>query len=532
MKTSRSIPHFFFLFLFSTGVALAADSPPIISRIKIRATDIFDFETKPYLDKFPYTWINALHIRTREEIIRQELLFDVGDPLDLYLVRETERNLRALSFVRAARIARFPQRDGTVVLVVHTSDSWTTEPQLNLGGTNRVDEIELGFREKNLLGSGKTLQFLYKRSPDRSEREYSYYDPRLFHSRWQLRTELIDHTEGNERNISLDHPFFSADTPWSLRATHRRVDDTIGQFENSVRVSEFQRLEETGEVYGGIKIGGGRRVVSHGGLRYKNVSQNFERISGTHPNRGIPASQHLQTIFADFDITRNKFVELTKIEKMTRVEDFNLGPTLIVSPGISPRAFTGRRDVTQLESAYEQRFLPNDGHFVQTRLTASARNPFEIAENRRYLAMGKYYYRDLPRQTLVTHMRVEWGDRLDADNHILLGNDNGLRGYKKEDFVGSKSFLFNIEDRFFFIDELFHLVSVGAVAFYETGYAWSRGDRPKFSDLRGDLGAGLRLGLTKSSNEVIVRVDVAYRLQRGGSDTSHFVVSFGSGQAF
>ena len=47
---------------------------------------------------------DRLHIRTREEIIRQELLFAPGDPLDKEAIAQTERNLRALVFLRDARI--------------------------------------------------------------------------------------------------------------------------------------------------------------------------------------------------------------------------------------------------------------------------------------------------------------------------------------------------------------------------------------------------------------------------------------------
>src|SRR5688500_10820338 len=103
------------LLLAAPAPLLAAKSSqqPVISRITVRATDIFDFEFKTYLRKFPYTWANGLHIRTKERVIRQEFLFKVGDRLDPFLIAETERNLRALSFIRAARVAKYPQRDGT-----------------------------------------------------------------------------------------------------------------------------------------------------------------------------------------------------------------------------------------------------------------------------------------------------------------------------------------------------------------------------------------------------------------------------------
>ncbi len=42
---------------------------------------------------------NSLHILTREDVIRRELLFEPGDPPDPDLFDETERNLRALGII-------------------------------------------------------------------------------------------------------------------------------------------------------------------------------------------------------------------------------------------------------------------------------------------------------------------------------------------------------------------------------------------------------------------------------------------------
>jgi outer membrane translocation and assembly module TamA len=90
----------------------------------------------------------------------------------------------------------------------------------------------------------------------------------------------------------------------------------------------------------------------------------------------------------------------------------------------------------------------------------------------------------------------------------------------------------NIEDRMFFIDELWSLFSVGGAVFYDTGYVWAKGNPVALSKLRSDVGVGLRFGLTRSSNEVVIRLDCSYRLQRDNPGDSAFVVSFGTGQAF
>lgn len=522
-----------FLLLPAANLAAKANSQgPVISRITLRSTDVFDLETNTYLRRFPYTWINALHIQTKDHVIRQELLFKVGDRYDPFIIRETERNLRALSFIRAARIRKFPQRDGTVALVVHVNDAWTTEPQLNLGGRNKVDKVEIGFKEKNLFGYGKSLQFFYNKGTNTIERNYKYTDRHLFNSDWQFTGEYTNKTTGESKEFLLKQPFISADTPRSISLSHRDSTETLGLFQNNVRVSETDQTKEANEIAYARKLNEGHAVVYHGGLRYRKESQRFERTPKSDPNRVIPESQDFQTVYLDIDRVRNKFIDLTNIEKMTRIEDFNLGPEIVLAPGFSPRALTGKRDTKQLGATYSQNWLINDLHFFMLRAEYSGRNELEHPENTRYKIDLKLYHRRFPRHTLVARTRAEWGNRLDEDNQIILGGDNGLRAFEVEQFIGTRSWLLNLEDRIFLIDEVAHLVSIGGVVFYDAGYAWPKGRAVSLSDIYSTIGTGLRFGLTKSANEVILRMDLSYRLQRIPGDPDEFVFTFGSSQAF
>ncbi len=483
------------------------------------------------LNRFPYNTINFLHIKTKEEVIRQELLFKVGDRLDPFLLSETERNLRALSFIRAARVAKFPQRDGSVALVVHVNDAWTTEPQINLGGQNKINSTEFGFKEKNLLGYGKTIGIFYKRGDNFTQRQYTYFDPRLLGSRWQLNASLTNKTEGEERLLKLERPFYATDTKWSARATNDWQQQVLSEHENNVLVSRFQQTKQTNEVFGGIKLGGGRDVVNRLGLRYKRIVTDYERNSQTAPGRDVPGGENLQTIFLDYMGQRSAFIEATHLEKMTRVEDINLGPILALSPGFSPHALTGSGNKPEAEASFEKRTMSKQKMLFQ-RYSYSGRNPFENGENQRYGIQLKHYNRASDFHTMVINTRADWGDKLDPDNEVKLGGDNGLRAFPVDSIIGNKGWVLNLEDRMFLIDELWNLVSLGAAVFYDTGYVWAENEPIALSKLKSDIGAGLRFGLTHSSNEVIIRLDLSYRPQRINPDDAKFVVTFGTGQAF
>ena len=178
---------------------------------------------------------------------------------------------------------KFPQPDGTVALVVHVNDAWTTEPQLNLGGQNKISSTEIGFKEKNLLGYGKTAGIFYERGDNYVQREYDYFDPRLLGSRWQLNANLISRTDAYERDLKLERPFFSADTRWAFRgaSTWRRED--IDEFQDNLKVSRYQQTKTTNELYAATKIGSGRDVVSHIGPRFESVERTYERTADTPP---------------------------------------------------------------------------------------------------------------------------------------------------------------------------------------------------------------------------------------------------------
>ena len=114
-----------------------------------------------------YRIANALHVETRENVIRRELLIDIGDPWDADLVAESERNLRALGVFRDVRIVR-QDTDSGIVVVVRTADAWTTTFGVGVATSGSQSVIDLSLQEANLLGSRTVARLAYRNDPDRS----------------------------------------------------------------------------------------------------------------------------------------------------------------------------------------------------------------------------------------------------------------------------------------------------------------------------------------------------------------------------
>src|SRR3989304_8322207 len=101
-------------------------SLPIIDSVEIVIEDVFeDGGLTP--DYWAYRLANELHLETKEVVIRRELLFREGEPLDPEALAQTERNLRSLPFLRRSEIETHPaETDGTgaVRVRVGVGDSW------------------------------------------------------------------------------------------------------------------------------------------------------------------------------------------------------------------------------------------------------------------------------------------------------------------------------------------------------------------------------------------------------------------------
>jgi hemolysin activation/secretion protein len=134
---------------------------------------------------------------------------------------------------------------------------------------------------------------------------------------------------------------------------------------------------------------------------------------------------------------------------------------------------------------------------------------------------ARYYKRISDKRLFFVRLNGSYGQNLDLDQQMYLGGDNGLRGYPLRYQAGDKRALLTIEQRFYTDWYPFRLFRVGAAVFYDMGRTWGEGLLGTGNDgLLKDVGAGLRLGNTRSSLGQVVHIDVAYPLD-GNNDISN-----------
>lgn len=507
-----------------------------ISEIRVERVNVFD-PTVPGEDWWPFRFANKIHYPTRESVIRRELLFAPGEVWDPLLVIQSERNLRANGAFRRVDIIPVKRPGGEVDAVVRTQDSWTTNPRFAAGTEGGESFFGLGLEEGNILGYGKSLSFDYGRTGNKTTSSYNYGDPRFLGSRLALNAGYSRGTAGDAGVASLTSPFYSLDSPRASAVSWQRSVSEKSVYRDAEEYTEFRVRRRVVEGSLGRRLDADHIFVQRveGGW-YSDHAQ-YETMDGTGPGtvRGtLPDNRELSGPTIGYSWVQPDYIKESYIDRMERVEDFNLGNELSARAGWMSAKTGSDRDRVIFTASNQQgvRFAP--GRFAIGRVALTGRTVAGRWENSLANADLNFFWKTNWRgdHTLVGHLEGAFGKYLDRDSAIALGGSTGLRGYKNNSFVGGQSVLVNFEDRFFFPGEFFHLVRLGAAVFVDSGVVGREGVDLTLRDIKSDIGLGLRAASTRSRSGGVGRIDVAYALNRGPGGGSRWVISIKGGQAF
>jgi hypothetical protein len=166
-----------------------------VREIRIVNKSLFD-PNKPGENKLAFRLANRLHRTTRPDVIQQQILLQPGEPFSAEALRESERILRANSYLYEAEIRPVPAGDGQVDLEVETRDVWTLRAGVSysrLGGENLYG---FNLEDSNFLGTGKEVTLLRVSGLDRISNVFRFRDPNLAGSRTRLELSYADNTDG------------------------------------------------------------------------------------------------------------------------------------------------------------------------------------------------------------------------------------------------------------------------------------------------------------------------------------------------
>lgn len=517
--------------LFLLQAAAAAQPAPTIRSVSIDAVDVFDPKV-PGEDWWPFRLANKIHIQTKDKIVKRELLLLEGDSWDKLKALESERNLRAYGSFRSVEISSSPRADGGAGLLVRTQDSWTLNARLSAGTEGGDNFFIYGLEEGNLLGWGKQVGYFHSQIGPKIRNDLRYTDPRLFGSRFQLASLLATTPKGDSVGADVTRPFYSLSTPYAMGAGWTRIIDEDILYRGAEEYSKFVERSQTAQLAYGLKLEPERLFVQRLEGGWYSSKNQFSRTEDTRPGT-LPVYRELSGPTVGYSWVRPAYVEETYINAMERVEDFNMGNELRALAGFMSVKTGSDRDrwIYNVSNQDGARLAP--GRFILGQVGMTGRTADGQWDNALlYANLNLFWRTDWPfLSTWVSHLEANRGRCLDGENQVVLGGDNGLRGYRNNSFTGSQAMLWNLENRFFFPGEYFHLLRLGAAVFFDTGAVAPEGVGISSKRFKSDVGAGLRISSTRSRSGGVFRMDFAYALN-DGPGSKRFVVAIRGGQAF
>jgi hypothetical protein len=492
-----------------------------IGEIRFDERDLFDAEAADE-DTSVSRLANRLHITTRQGTIQDQLLFKSGDLYQPGLLEESARILRDTRYLRDAQIRPVAFHDGVVDVEVTTQDVWTFNPGISFGrkGGENTSGIEL--EELNFLGTGTQLGIGFVSGVDRDSKFIQYRDRQLGSSWWDLSTAYSDNSDGRLGEFSLEHPFYALGSRWAGGVSLRDDQRTDSRYDLGEVVDQFATNEKLSTIYWGASNGlvdGWSRRLSIG-LTYEDHA--FDAAPGASVAPALlPSDRTLVYPWIGAEWVEDSFRTARNRDQIEKTEDYSLGWHARAQLGYASSSFGSDRNAVMLAGNVSKGLEMSERQSLFFGVDASGRIEEGAVAGGLFSAAARYYFRQSPRRVLFLNLSATAGSGLDADQQILLGGDNGLRGYPLRYQSGEGRWLFTAEQRLFSNWFPFQMFNVGGAVFYDMGATW--GQDPLGSPSQGllkDVGFGLRFGNSRSALGNVLHVDVAYPLD-GDSSARH-----------
>lgn len=502
-----------------------------IGAIRIDAQDVFDLDD-PHENNAFFRGANRLHVTTRAWLIERLLLFKSGDRLSHRLIDETERVIRASSTVYDVAIRPTRYENGVVDLEVRTRDTWTLQPGAKLSRSGGKTTGGFSIKEANLAGTGTIMALERTKDVDRTGSHVQLAHNHLFDGWTSLSFDRASFNDGSSLSLGAARPFYSLDTRWAASASYARFDQTDSVYRNGEVIGDYRHAHHAYQMYGGWSPGRLGRWTHRLSAGVDHNEDDYAADPANPPPVVIPADRTLAGPFLRYDLIEDDFLEITNRERIRKVEYLQMGWASSVQLGRSVAAF----------GASDQPWLVN----------ASLSKGFRVAGDGQLLASAGYYGQhgstlgDV--RSLGTSLRYyapQSGNFLffagaslaavktaSAADEVLLGGDNGVRGYPLRYQSGTKRAVFTVEERYYTDWYPLRLFRVGWAVYYDVGRAWGGALPNNTPGWLSNVGFGLRILSARASFGNVLHIDLAFPVHRTDSSIKarQFVVM--TGQTF
>lgn len=475
-----------------------------VGEIFIERLDVFERNDADWFFLSPL--LNAFHTRTKEYIIRDELLFNENTETSFDYLLETERNLRATGLFTSVLLEVDSIGFNSYDVYITTKDKWSTYPAILFGTGGGEINYGAKLEEHNLAGTGTfvAVEGLY-----RSVNDIGWQGAVLLSQRRLFRTELgatlslIANKYRTDRFVNLSKPFRTLDTKFSYGAS---ISHSYG--------SNFLFNTDSVRILDPFEIRSGYFHFSRAWMRHDRIFAGIA-LEFDEANRGFMGARQAYDnsgkFLIQFSSVSQDFYAISKVNYYT-VEDMPVGGYGSATMGKVFSIADGGENLYYVGAQGEiSRF--KDNLYLFARVTGATSFERSIARYtyQDFLGIGFWQIADGLILTSRFMQQTTWNWY--AFRQLILDNERGLRGYKANQLAGDNRIISNTELRWF-PDVPVWIFNFSGVLFYDIGSVWKRETKLEDARFYSSVGAGLRFHFTKSSSPShTFRLDFAYNTE-------------------
>lgn len=425
------------------------------------------------------TWINnfanSLHYKTRDWVVKENLLFEKGDKINFTELYESERLLRKTNLFLEVRISIHPVPGSTTEadIEVITKDRWT------LTNLTKYDPGEnsgyFGLKDINFIGLGHRADAVITYNDDPSISwggRFRYIIPNINGSFINAGLRIEANKKYSIKSLSLSRPFITYTNEWiggielKWERNSINITDTGGVLVSRSLSKKNQDLW-AGKVF---QIDADNFLFKRNSNIFTSArvfTQNFlERPYNPFQYRIFENSTIF--LFGAGIITRS-FYKDRFVEDFGVTEDIPIGGSISISTGPEERELN-RRWYLGFETFYSD-WIENYG-YLSGRLGFGSFNNNNFWEQNTF-NLNMIYHTYLYRWKIWTYRLFARYDLLLGTNRLsgektYLYSRTGMRGVDNSIPEGTKRMTLNLEARVFSPYELLGFV-IGGIAFTDFG---------------------------------------------------------------
>lgn len=413
---------------------------------KVNKIEVLNLGLKDkYLTQFKFIndVMEFFHTTTKESTVKHMLLFAENDSVNRIDIGESERVIRSYPFLRNVKIELDTMRDDSVISRVHLSEKISRTYNISFSETKK-SKIGLWIDEENLFGYAKSLTLGYDRQTGEGKKDnYSviYIDKQLFNTRWYSSVEYKTLPFENIGIIKISKPFLSDNQNMGIAFHASQAKVNYPTFQQGKVVSLQNYDEWISNMYLSYKIlstpiirmnAGSYNIWTNedGGAKYFNYNSNYNFL------------------FAGFQLLDRKYVEETKVNRLTDYEDIPVGTN--ITAAIAKQIHGGeeyadyRLMLNVQQSFYSSGFYFGIQHNIRTDfLNSITCNTINLTQLNSFYRFSREFLSSI---RLINYTSVNQPKRY--DRAVTLGETNGLPGFAESYFSGRDMMLVNWETRY------------------------------------------------------------------------------------